>query len=106
MTYTELKDKIFSDYEIRKGSKRKLAFISFVKELCAEHGLSFRVEESRSLITSRNIVIGDPEAAERIVTAHYDTCAAMPFPNFITPRNLFFFLPIRYCSPHCWSCRP
>ena len=27
-----------------------------------------------------------------IFSAHYDTCAALPVPNFITPRNLLFYV--------------
>jgi hypothetical protein len=41
---------------------------------------------------SRNIVIGDAEKAKYLVTAHYDTCAWMPLPNFITPCNFFVYL--------------
>ena len=41
---------------------------------------------------SCNIVVGDPDAADVIFTAHYDTCAVLPLPNFITPRNLLWYL--------------
>jgi hypothetical protein len=41
---------------------------------------------------SRNIVVGDPENAEHLVCAHYDTCAGLPFPNFITPCNFAVYL--------------
>ena len=27
-----------------------------------------------------------------VFTAHYDTCAVMPFPNFITPKNIVVYL--------------
>ena len=27
-----------------------------------------------------------------VFTAHYDTCAVMPVPNFITPKNIAFYL--------------
>jgi hypothetical protein len=27
-----------------------------------------------------------------VFTAHYDTCARLPFPNFITPKNILIFL--------------
>ena len=36
---------------------------------------------------SRNLVIGDPKTAKVLLTAHYDTCARLPFPNFITPKR-------------------
>lgn len=35
----------------------------------------------------RNLIIGDPEQAKVILCAHYDTCAQLPFPNFIMPKN-------------------
>jgi hypothetical protein len=41
----------------------------------------------------RNVVIGDVSKAKVVYTAHYDTCPALPFPNFITPKNfLIYFL--------------
>ena len=41
---------------------------------------------------ARNIVIGNPETARYLVTAHYDTPAVLPFPNLITPCNFWPFL--------------
>lgn len=41
---------------------------------------------------SRNVIIGNPETAKYLVTAHYDTCAALPFPNLITPCNFFWYI--------------
>ena len=37
-------------------------------------------------------MLGDPESADVVFTAHYDTCARLPFPNFITPKNLIVYL--------------
>ena len=36
---------------------------------------------------SRNLVLGDPESAKAVLCAHYDTCAQLPFPNFIMPKR-------------------
>jgi hypothetical protein len=36
---------------------------------------------------NRNLIVGDVKTAKIILTAHYDTCAKLPFPNFITPKN-------------------
>ena len=33
-----------------------------------------------------------PESAKVIYTAHYDTCATLPFPNLITPKNIGLYL--------------
>ena len=54
------------------------------------YGYDFKVE--KGAFGARNIVIGDPEAAKVLYTAHYDTCARMPFPNFITPKCLPIYL--------------
>ena len=37
-------------------------------------------------------MIGNPEQADYLVTAHYDTCARLPIPNFLTPCNFWLFL--------------
>ena len=41
---------------------------------------------------NRNLIVGDPSSAKVIVGAHYDTCAELPFPNFITPKNIFIYI--------------
>ena len=89
---TEVSQKILTDFQVRKSKKQKEAFRVW---LCAElekAGYAPRVERAKSLVKSRNVVVGDPEKAEILLTAHYDTCAVLPFPNFITPRNFLFYL--------------
>ena len=80
---------LFPEFEVRKSKAQKLAFID---RLRAEYGDRLHVEEGGSLVKSRNIVIGSPETAKTVYTAHYDTCARLPIPNFITPRNIFLYL--------------
>ncbi len=80
-----LSKKILESYQVRKNKKQKLAFIEFIKENFPQA----TVEEG-GFIKCRNIVIGDPEKAKVIFSAHYDTCAQLPFPNLIFPRNFFF----------------
>lgn len=79
---TPLSQKILDNYQIRRTKKQKTAFI----EMLREHYPQLTIQEGR-LIKCRNIVIGDPEKADVILTAHYDTCSAMPLPNFITPKK-------------------
>ena len=79
---TPLSQKILDEYQVRKTRTQKSAFIALLKE----HFPQLQVQEGR-LIKCRNLVIGDPETAEVILTAHYDTCSAMPLPNFITPKK-------------------
>lgn len=89
---TELSRTILGQYQIRKGLRRKRAFLEFVSAALEKEGFSPRVELSRTMFMSRNLVLGDPERAKLIITAHYDTCAAMPFPNFITPKKVPLFM--------------
>ena len=77
-----LSQKILENYQIRKTGKQKLAFI----ELLRAHYPELQIEEG-GLIKCRNIIIGDLDNADVVLTAHYDTCAAMPVPNFITPKK-------------------
>ena len=86
---TSWKEVLLPAYEVRKRKEQKTAFIDMLK---THFGDRMRVETCGSLVKSRNIVIGDPETADAVYTAHYDTCAGLPFPNFITPRNLPVFL--------------
>ena len=87
---TEIKDTILESYQVRKGKKKKTAFIEYVQNLCNENGIRCTVEEKGS---NRNIVMGaSPEECEMIVGGHYDTCAVMPLPNFITPKNGLLFV--------------
>ncbi len=87
---TEIKDEIFEKYQVRKSKKQKTAFIEYIKDLCEEKGIPCEVEEKDF---SRNIVMGtSPADSEVVMTAHYDTCAKMIIPNFITPKNFLFYL--------------
>ncbi|MBQ4354520.1 MAG: M28 family peptidase [Clostridia bacterium] len=83
------KEIILPSYEIRKSKAQKEAFISMLR---GHFGDRLTVEESGSLVKSRNIVLGSPDTAKIVFTAHYDTCARMPVPNFITPKNFLVYL--------------
>ena len=87
---TKTTETVFQKYEIRKTKKQKSAFIDYVKTVADENGYSFEVQHG--FFGARNIVIGSPENAKVVYTAHYDTCAVLPFPNFITPKNFFIYL--------------
>ena len=84
---TELSREILRDWQVRKTTAQKLRFIDFLQS--RQPGLT--VEEG-GCPRCRNLVLGDPESAEVVFTAHYDTCARLPFPNFITPKNLLIYL--------------
>lgn len=82
---TPLSQKILENYQVRKTNKQKTAFI----ELMQEHYPQLQVQQSR-FPNCRNLIIGDPEKAEVLLSAHYDTCSALPLPNFITPKKPIF----------------
>lgn len=79
---TEISKLILSEYQIRKTRKQKERFIAMMQEHYAE----LRIEEG-GFPKSKNLIIGDTEKADFLLTAHYDTCVALPFPNFLAPKN-------------------
>lgn len=83
----DVSKKILEDFQIRKTKKQKLRFIDFIKSNYPEASV-----EEGGVIKSRNIVIGDVKTAKVIFTAHYDTCARLPFPNLIMPKNIVLSL--------------
>lgn len=89
---TKISREVLEKWEIRKSKKQKAEFRDWLCGQLTEAGYTPQVERHRSLYTSHNVVAGDPGRAKMLLTAHYDTCAVLPFPNFITPRNLFWYL--------------
>ena len=81
---------IFANHEIRKPRLQKTYFIDWVTEYAEAKGYEVNIEKGS--FRSRNIVIGNPDTAKVIFTAHYDTCAVMPLPNFITPKSFTCYL--------------
>lgn len=80
-----ISNKILEEYQVRKTKKQKTRFIEFIKENIPDA----KVEQG-GFPDNRNIVVGDVAKAEVVFTAHYDTCAVLPFPNFIMPKNILF----------------
>ncbi len=81
---TELSQSIFNNHQVRKSNQQKSDFIQLIQNNIS----GVNIEESTSLVKSRNIVVGDVENADIILTAHYDTPAVLPFPNFLAPKNI------------------
>lgn len=84
--------KILDDFQTRKTKAPKNNFINFLISELEKNEIYAKIDESGSIIKSRNIVIGDISKANVIFTAHYDTAPKLPFPNFITPKNLLFYI--------------
>ena len=81
---------VFRNFPVRKTKKQKQAFREAVQSYAEQLGYPCTVESGS--LGSRNLVIGNPEQADYLVTAHYDTCARLPIPNFLTPCNFWPFL--------------
>ena len=81
---------VLSAYPVRKTKRQKQAFRDAVQLYAEKQGYPVAVEKGS--FGARNVVIGDPEKARYLVTAHYDTCARMILPNWITPCNIWLYL--------------
>ena len=79
---------ILKRFQVRCRWRQKIAFIEWLKPRLEQAGYRVRMEASRRLTRSRNMVVGDIARAKIIFGAHYDTPALLPFPNFIAPKSL------------------
>lgn len=79
-------EEALSRFPVRKTRAQKEAFRAFASERFASRG--WRVaEETGGIARSVNLIVGDVARAKIVFAAHYDTCAALPVPNFIAPSN-------------------
>ena len=81
---------ILTAHPVRKKKIQKERFRQEVQDYLQTLGYSTNVESGS--FGSKNLVIGDPDRAKYLVTAHYDTCARMFVPNLITPCNALLFI--------------
>ncbi len=81
---------VLTAFPVRKSKAQKRAFRTEIQAYVSSLGYESHVEQGS--FGANNLVIGDPEKARFLVTAHYDTCARMVVPNLITPCNFFLFL--------------
>ena len=86
---TETSKSLLAEFQVRKSKKQKAAFRDWLCRQLEQAGYTPAVEKG---FAARNVVVGSPEDAEVLFTAHYDTQAVLPIPNFITPRNAFWYL--------------
>ena len=80
---------VLEQFPIRKSKQQKQAFRDAIDAYVKTLGYTATIEKKSN---AHNIVIGDSSNAKYLITAHYDTPASMPFPNFITPCNLPMYL--------------
>lgn len=81
---------ILKQYPVRKSKKQKQAFREAVTAYA--QSLGYAVKTETGTFHCQNLILGEPEKASYLVTAHYDTCARMLLPNFIAPCNPVVFL--------------
>lgn len=81
---------ILQQFPIRKNREQKAAFRDAVVNYGKKLGYSVTVEKGSC--GSRNVILGDPNTAKYLVTAHYDTPASIGLPNLITPCNPFLYI--------------
>lgn len=81
---------VLTQFPVRKSRQQKHAFRNAVAEYVRP--LGYEAKEEACRCGGRNLVMGDPEKADILITAHYDTCARLPFPNFSTPCSFFWFM--------------
>lgn len=82
---------ILDNFIVRKKRAQKDAFIAWLTPQMAQEGYELRVEQDGKS-GPRNIVFGDLGTARYVFTAHYDTPATMPIPNFSAPRSFLLTL--------------
>jgi len=87
---TSQSQRVLEDFQVRKSVKEKKEFRAWLQGELEAAGYPVTVEGS--FFAGHNVIAGDPEGAEVLLTAHYDTQAVLPFPNFITPRNFGVYL--------------
>lgn len=81
---------VLTAFPVRKRKTQKAQFRQAVQAYVQNMG--YECHEEAGSLGCRNLVIGNPDSARYLVTAHYDTCARMLVPNLITPCNLALFL--------------
>ena len=86
---------VLSMFPVRKTKKQKQAFRDAVQSYATTLGYDLTVEKGSG---AHNIVIGDSTNAKYLVTAHYDTPAAMPFP-ILLHRAICLYI---YFTSSCW----
>ena len=81
---------VLTQHPVRKSRNQKEAFRSAVQSYVG--GMDYACRFEKGTMGAQNIVIGDPDKAKFLITAHYDTPAGLPFPNLITPCNPLTFI--------------
>ena len=87
---TNTTKEIFEKHEVRKTKEQRAAFRRYLVEYAVSQG--YEAKEEKAARGATNVIIGNPATADVVYTAHYDTCAVMPLPNFITPKCIPIYI--------------
>lgn len=82
-------EQLLACFPVRRSAAEKEVFRQWLLATAKGWGYNVCVEEARK---NKNVIVGTPETARVIVTAHYDTPAVLPVPNLITPANRLVYL--------------
>lgn len=83
-------DYLNKNYPMRKSAEEKESFRKYIIDSLSKKGIEARVERTKDG-NNDNIVIGNPETAKAVFTAHYDTPARSIFPNIMMPKSRALF---------------
>ena len=76
---------VLREFPVRKTGRQKSRFLEAVQSYGAHLGYRTAIESGAK--GTRNVVLGDPETARFLITAHYDTPAMLWCPNLTMPCN-------------------
>ena len=76
---------VLREFPVRKTRRQKTRFLEAVQSYGERLGYDVNVESGAKDV--RNVVLGDPETARFLITAHYDTPAMLWCPNLTMPCN-------------------
>ena len=76
---------VLREFPVRKTGRQKRRFREAVQSYGEHLGYETQVESGAG--NTRNVVLGDPETARVLITAHYDTPAMLWCPNLAMPCN-------------------
>ena len=87
---------ILDKYQMRKSKKQKRAFADWLRGHLSE--FDYSLTEDKYSKSGINLIVGDIETAEVILTAHYDTQPNFFFPMVMGFSNWFFFIISQFAS--------
>lgn len=89
-----IREEIDGQHPVRKTKEQKSAFEKWVMARMRRMGYSPYIDgmNGKDKLKHRNIIVGDPQNAKLIVSAHYDTAATIGIPDWRIPRNLPVYL--------------